>query len=60
MIDMKWILLGVLAYTLFTKKKGEVAAPSAVKPPTAEELQAKALEAAKKAQETAESILSSV
>jgi len=57
-MDLKWILIGALAYTLLTKKK-DGSAPT-IKAPSQEEITAAANKAAQQALDQAQSILSSI
>jgi len=61
-MNIKLLIIGALAYTVFMKKKEEGQPPlsPAVKPPTQEEIVAAANKTAKEALEQAQSILSSI
>lgn len=58
-MNLKLIILGALAYTLFLKPKTSQATDK-VAAPTQAEVNAKMLELAKQAQETAQQVLSSI
>lgn len=59
-MNLKWLILGALAYHMLTKKKDTATGAPAIKAPTQEELIAAANAQAKKALEQAQEILSTI